>query len=231
MSDPLATWKGAKTTFEAKVKNNKNTRKPGSWFTTGTDSAIKKVIAIVYDGKQPPAYKKALDLHEKLKVTLKKEYAKKKIQLVDEVNGRLTQECKALKQQNKSEKDIKRILEVSKALLIDSLREALAFTMLEHELKIAKSLKKCSQVFDDYIMDLKKQHQTQLIAWRKHMADYQKQLNDANKSKDYDADYKKALPILEDGLKAVDKELAKWPDTNWEAFFSCKKEDHVDYDD
>lgn len=97
MADPLATWKAAKTTFEAKVKNNKNTKKPGSWFTTGTDSAIKKGIAIVYDGKPPPAYKKSQELEAKLKIALEKEYAKIKEKFFDDANSILKKQHGILK--------------------------------------------------------------------------------------------------------------------------------------
>jgi len=230
MSDPLATWKAAKTTFEAKVKNNKNTKKPGSWFTTGTDSAIKKVIAIVYDGKQPPAYKKSRELEEKLRLALEKEYAKIRDKFLAEATGLQRKLYSDLKKKGTEAGAIEAALNKSKEQLKKVIKLKLARLENDHEAKLSAANEKSWQVFDGFVADLTKQHQTQLVAWRKHMADYQKQLNDAKKSKDYDDEYKQSLPILDNGLKAVDKELKSWPFTNWEAWPSRKKEEEVDYD-
>lgn len=80
MTTPLEIWKKAKETFTAAVKNNKNTRKPGSWFTSGTESAIKDVMAIEYhsDIKQLPQtwMKGSTALNDKLREKYKQEKKK-----------------------------------------------------------------------------------------------------------------------------------------------------------
>lgn len=218
MSEPLATWQLAKKRFEAKVKNNKNTRKPGSWFTSGTESAIKKVTAVVYL-KPPTAYTKAIALRDKLEEKLQKEYdaqEKKNMELVARLGLALRKQLEKEKMP-RQQIDLEVLAHQKKAL--KKFRDQLDVLKVRQELLVDKESKKADEIFDAHIEDLKKEHQTQLTAWRKHMTNYQREIDAAAKSKDYDKEYKEALKILTEGLHEVNEELEDWPNTGWALYF------------
>ena len=210
MPTPLEIWKKAKQDFTVAVKNNKNTRKPGSWFTTGTESAIKAVMAIDYhaDEKLSPQtwLKPARELDEKLS----EKYEQEKEKLHKDKVKVLSTMLRVLQKKQKDTQTIEKEIKEESDHIEDLIGRKLALLEKENALLVRKLWKDKEQQYQKYITDKNQKFDTQMEKWEKNASAFERVLTAAKRSTDYDENYKKAIKILEEGLEETAKALHAW---------------------
>lgn len=153
MTTPLDIWKKAKSTFTAAVKNNKNTRKPGSWFTSGTESAIKDVMAIEYHSDVKLSPQTWMKGSKALNDKLREKYKQEKKKLHADKEKVLKTLAGVLQKKNLPEEDIKQKVAEEKQHIEELIGHKLALRKKESQLEVRKVWQKEEEQYAKYKLE------------------------------------------------------------------------------